>query len=500
MAIGKQQEQRHGTQQGDLFGAENMAANDVNNRSMAGGVEPRKAGPTKRMQSDDEAELSNNEHVQSAQNNLSLVLKLVERDFKEQQPAFDVLRERILAGDFGDGVVPLSKQTSVPPVVAEMRALHGLKHEKAYDINMCRMVSDCIKNVRLVQGWRADGVVVDRPPSMVASNYKLGQNTEPNQEPNPGKETLTVAHIESRIATVRNKWPSMPTVTVVQTNADLPFSADAGVDGAYSDGEVFLVADMIADEKQLQKVLAHECIMHHSLEQMLGDYGFSKVHEAMQDLQKKNDPRIIALAKDIRSRYGNLPAEIQTKEMIALAGEQCLDEHGEIKVSFGFMKSVFAGVASWLRDQGIKVPFTTMELRGIMRDAGQWIRQDHGVQIDVSSISPSGLVLNSLTKQTEGVELTDGLRVADHMPNDRAGDTAIKDSGHDFVYQGRFIGKVLSVADGVVTQKIGRNDAQAQHALASLSAPVAVGEVVTIVYKNGTGIVTGQAVRQDLAR
>lgn len=81
-----------------------------------------------------------------------------------------------------------------------------------------------------------------------------------------------------------------------------------------------------------------------------------------------------SIAENVRSRYGELPPDIETKEIVARAGEQCLDEQGNVRVQYGFMKGVFAGMTSWLRDHGIAVPFTNVELQGILHKGGEWAK------------------------------------------------------------------------------------------------------------------------------
>ena len=207
---------------------------------------------------------------------------------------------------------------------------------------------------------------------------------------------ITLPEINAEIKRIKGQWPSMPRVSVVMDVKDLPFESPANTDGAICDRHVYVVANNIVDLKQLQKVMAHECVLHHSLTEMLGDYGFSKLHHGLQKLKKDGDPTICSLAENIHSRYGKLPPEIETKEIVARAGELCLDDKGEVKVAFGFMKGVFAGVAGWLRDHGISIPFTNTELQGIMHNAGEWIKQDRNAPIRWPSQEvESGVVLNS---------------------------------------------------------------------------------------------------------
>jgi len=215
---------------------------------------------------------------------------------------------------------------------------------------------------------------------------------------------MPVAVIEAEVARMRKAWPSMPGVSVVRSVDDLTIDVKRHADGVYYDGRVYVVAENIVDLKQLQKVMAHECVLHHSLEEMLGEYGFAKLNSGIQALKKKGDPVIGELAADIRTRYGVLPPEQETKEIVARAGEKCLDDTGNVKIGFGFMKSVFAGVAGWLRDHGFKVPFSNTELQGIMHDAGKWIQRDWEVMAFGSkpALRVDGAVLESLGKVKGG--------------------------------------------------------------------------------------------------
>ena len=131
---------------------------------------------------------------------------------------------------------------------------------------------------------------------------------------------LSIDLIDAEIARFKSEWTAMPDVIVVQSVDSLPFEAPVNADGAYYDGRVYVVANNIVDIKQLQKVMAHECVLHHSLQEMLGDYGFSKLHAGIQGLKAAGDPTVVALAANILGRYGVLPPEVETKEIIARAG------------------------------------------------------------------------------------------------------------------------------------------------------------------------------------
>lgn len=287
------------------------------------------------------------------------------------------------------------------------------------------------------------------------------------------KGEFSIAAINEHVKNQSDEWHSMPMVTVVNTTSDLPYYLSKQVlshaDGVYCDGQVYIIAENIHDFKQLQKVIAHECVLHHSLEEMLGNYGFSKLHHGIQDLKKKGDPTVTALAENILSRYGVLDEFSETREIVARAGELCLDDSGNIGVGFGFMKSVFAGVASWLRDIGFKVPFSNIELQGIMHDAGKWIHRDRNVGVEgkrpaLRADGLDGAVLNSLCDA-----------VVVRAPQDGV------------VTSGVYSGIIADVKDGFVVQKVNREGDTVCHVAHNLSAEVRRGDLVDVVYQGGKG-------------
>lgn len=196
----------------------------------------------------------------------------------------------------------------------------------------------------------------------------------------PNKKTLSSSEIIDEVTRIHKQWPGMPKVHVVNSVADLPFASPENVDGSYIPsasglGQVYVVANQIGSIKDLQRVLAHECIMHHTLPNMLGQHAFNNLHKGIQVLKAKNDPVISAIAENIGQRYGKLEPLTETHEILARAGEMCLDDKGDIRIGFGFVKGMFAGVAGFLRKHGLDVPFTNIELQGIMHKAGKLIQR-----------------------------------------------------------------------------------------------------------------------------
>jgi hypothetical protein len=345
-------------------------------------------------------------------------------------------------------------------------------------------------------------------------------------------ECLPRRELEAELLRMKGQWPSMPKVTIVDRAYDLPFSAPAHADGAYFRGDVFLVADNIDSIKHLHKVMAHECILHHSLEEMLGDYGFSKLHEGVMSLKEKGHPVICALSEDIRQRYGVLTPEDETREMVARAGERCLDEKGNLKIGYGWMKSVFAGVTNWLRDHGVSVPFTNLELQGLMHDAGQWIRQDRkqelSREIDKGLLPAVMSKLFSIEKRleddwkeqqawieqaakTHGFENIDDFAVKDFHAFERSAAewreahpaSVLLSLGEQYcpgtVSKGDYVGRIVKIEDGVAIQNVGR-DRSVRHDVSKLEGKIQVGELAEIRYVQGVGKVGGRQVGNEVGR
>lgn len=493
---------------------------------------------SKRPETVEEAQAASGAYEQRLEKNVNGWLASIARDFKGQEAEFAALAERVRKGDLGGERVAIGRSTLLHPVVVEMRDLYKAKHGRVYSIEQLKGLQSNVDSLsfrrekaahdqamaadakaapeqRLVtsdyarsairldkdKGGKAywstkcemfarafDSFVADKLEAKQAKNSYLSFGVRETASVPVGKEreainadfdtllgefvvreselgpalfsagpashsTMPVPEIHAEIERLRGQWKGMPQVLVVKDPSDLPFDAPANTDGAFHDGKVYVVAGNIGDVQQLQKVMAHECIMHSSLEEMLGNYGFAKLHHGIQSLKAKGDETVCALAENIRSRYGVLPPDIETKEIVARAGEQCLDDQGNVHIQYGFMKGVFAGMTGWLRDHGISVPFTNVELQGILHKSGEWAKSGQGIGAG-----------RATSFQEKIVGKLSGL----------------------------FVGKILGVADGVVTQKVGRAGETVLHSMADLSGRVEVGKVAEIAYLEGKGVVRDQ--------
>lgn len=443
----------------------------------------------KRPASEAEIEVQKKSAAEKTQKNINGWLKAIRSRFIGQEEAFDVLADKVMSGDLGDGKIAANRFVHLSPVLVEMRNLYKSAHGRLYPLDEIQSLQAWIdraefskeraeNGVEAVAGvdtktqfsidathldeekggkpyWSTniekfarafDAYISDSLEEKLVKNQYLSHIGRTGQTVPQGEDRviinkaflalveivevkeqgavlfskgrsddshghISLPEIHKEINRLKKQWPNMPKVSVVMNVKDLPFASAENTDGAYCDGHVYVVANNIADVKQLQKVMAHECVLHHSMEEMLGNYGFSKLHHGLQKLKKDGDPTVCALAKNILSRYGELPPEIETKEIVARAGEMCLDEKGDVKVAFGFMKSVFAGITGWLRDHGISVPFTNTELQGIMHSAGEWVKKEGPSH----QRADSGLAFNSFAGIRAETAPLETLRVAREM-------------------------------------------------------------------------------------
>lgn len=501
---------------------------------------------TKRLQTPEEVRTQDARALERVEKNVQGWLASIRRDFTGLEDEFDVLANRVRAGDLGTEKVAAGPNTYLSEPVGAMRDLYKAKHGRLYSLDQLKGLQsnvdslayrrqkaehDAAMSADSAQAPEArsvstdyainaaqldkdkggkpywstkcelfarafDSFIADKLAAREAKNTYLSFGVRENETVPIGRERQAInsafdtlvgefavretalgpalfsatgergaqsgcspTEIYSEVWRLRKRWPGMPEVHVVREVSDLPFNAPSNADGAYHDGKVYVVANNIADKRQLLKVMAHECVMHHSLEEMLGHYGFAKLHHGVQALKAAGDETVCSIAADVKSRYGDLPPDIETKEIVARAGEQCLDEQGNLRVRFGFMKGVFAGVASWIRDHGISVPFTNVELQGILHNSGEWAKNAPAVGTAVR------------TKPMHE-------RVAARLG-------------------GLFVGKIVAMGDRAVTQRVGRDGETVDHLISDLSRPLQLGELAEITYRDGKGVVNRPGRDQD---
>jgi hypothetical protein len=164
-------------------------------------------------------------------------------------------------------------------------------------------------------------------------------------------------------------------VTVVATPADLPVPAPSDAKGLYHNGKAWIVASNNANAREVAETYAHEVIGHYGLRNMLGDPKFKKTMGLIQLAIKSGNKPLNAIRDQIRKTYVdengkfNLTPNQEADEIAAAVAQGAIDENGNVKAGFGFMKAVYAKIAQFLRDMGITIKFTNTELQGLLTES-----------------------------------------------------------------------------------------------------------------------------------
>lgn len=209
--------------------------------------------------------------------------------------------------------------------------------------------------------------------------------------------------IDAKVA----KWTNGPRVVVVATPQDLPMQAPDDANGVYHQGTVYIVAGAHRSPGQVLRTLAHEAVAHYGLRGMLGD-GYKKFLAQMQMAIKMGNKPLIAIRDDVRSRYRdedgryNLTELQEADEIAARAIEMGLDENGEFKTGFGWLKSWFAKLAQFLRELGITIPVTNAELQGMLVNAQRFVQgRPDGTGV---AVEPAPAFARDGTIEVDGVQ------------------------------------------------------------------------------------------------
>jgi len=198
---------------------------------------------------------------------------------------------------------------------------------------------------------------------------------------------MTVARARNVINQLAKQWDI--DVRVVATPADLPVAAPADARGFYSNGVIYVVASTNTTSASLLRTLGHEAIAHLGLRALLGREGHAKMMAHIQVAIKVGNKQLRDIRDKVRALYVdkdgkfNLSPAEESDEIAAFATEQAIDPvTGEFNPGYGWLKSVFAKVAEFLRSVGIHIPFSNLELQGLlvrsMRNLERGARQDAG--------------------------------------------------------------------------------------------------------------------------
>ncbi len=230
-------------------------------------------------------------------------------------------------------------------------------------------------------------------------------------------EPMSVDRTQKIVDELTRTWENGPAFEIVATAADMPggrHPSDAR--GLILNGTAYIVAANNPTRDAVARTLGHEAIGHYGLWKMLGEDGTRQFRRNVQLAIKAGNKPITALRDKVRELYVdergrfNLTPEQEADEIAAFAVEDGIDPvTGEFRPGFGFLKSVWAKIAAFLRDTlGLPVRFTNAELQGLLVQSmrglqvGQRLEGSADMLVAAArDVSPEGKALQALSENDD---------------------------------------------------------------------------------------------------
>ncbi len=248
------------------------------------------------------------------------------------------------------------------------------------------------------EGFDANGLLARGITSeQRAENFKRWSNDAP-----------LVAEVRKKVAELTANWADAPPIHVVAQVSDLPGKNSRNTKGLYFKGEIWIVAERNRTLQEIGRTLAHEAIQHLGQRRRLGRDRWYIQMGAINDALEKNNIPLKRIQRDIRRLYVddegrfNLSPEIEADEIAARAIEASIDENGQLRVGFAYLKSVYAQVAEFLRSLGVYV-HDALKWAGVEFSKEEAAKlKKRGMAIDLTMAELQGMMVLSLRNLEAG--------------------------------------------------------------------------------------------------
>lgn len=183
--------------------------------------------------------------------------------------------------------------------------------------------------------------------------------------------------MESTISEVRRLtegWRAAPAVHVVESHRELPLPADEACEAMYHRGQVFITHR--ESRERVAQLVGHEVLAHHGLRTLLGRERWTEFMRAVDDGARAGDRLLLALQREVRASYGDLPPGIAADESAALLVELRMDAAaGRLAVKRPLQKRLRAAAAQAAREfLYLEVAANADELEGTLLEAEALLR------------------------------------------------------------------------------------------------------------------------------
>lgn len=180
-----------------------------------------------------------------------------------------------------------------------------------------------------------------------------------------GATGMPVADIQATVDRMTAGWANAPEIVVATSMADerIPKAvreydakqrsqgAAGDVEGFIFGGTVYVMADQIATDKDVVRVVAHEALGHFG---MRGHFG-PEFDSMLAELAVVNEGKVRAKARQYGLDYSKRAERLQ-------AAEEVLAELAQTTPKNNFVQRAIAAIRGWLRKAGLDLEFSDVEL------------------------------------------------------------------------------------------------------------------------------------------
>jgi hypothetical protein len=242
-----------------------------------------------------------------------------------------------------------------------------------------------------LQGEKAEREQRQQQDAPAADDFKLtGSDRKADEGDAAGQGSLlrrgdgrfvgevSVERARKIVDEVKASWKNGPPIHVVGTYRELPGEQPAGTRGLYRRNEVWIAAHEHAqgesERQAVMRTLAHEAVAHYGLRELLGRDGWAELTKNINLAAASGNKPLREIRDYVRATYRNDDGSyalakhpgIEADEIAARVVEKAIDENGNFRPGFSFLKATFARIVQFLRGIGIDVKFTTAELQGML--------------------------------------------------------------------------------------------------------------------------------------
>lgn len=167
---------------------------------------------------------------------------------------------------------------------------------------------------------------------------------------------MPVDDVKSHVDALAITWKNKPPINAVQSASDLPFAAPYDARGAFYQGKVWLVADNLYSEADVQMVLFHETLGHAGLRGALGD----NMAPALRDIAARNQ-LVAKAAANWRNKNSDIRGSRSEDKWHTVSIEEALAEMTESGNQITGLQKFISKVQAALRSVGLESVANWME-------------------------------------------------------------------------------------------------------------------------------------------